>query len=300
MNNEYQYDVALSFAGEDRKYVEKVANKLLSEDISVFYDRYEIVELWGANLIERLQDVYRDKAQYCVIFISTYYEQKVWTTHELRSAQERAFQEFKPYILPARFDDTELPGLPSTTSYINLNEYSPEEFANLIIQKVTGNKEQVIDKIKPQYRMPRGRPQNFNPYEENFRFITFVQEEFEKRGKELISVNASLSHFTREGISCFRIVHDGKVVYSLNIWIGGIVSDHSLNFFGTPGEIRSNQNATNAWGEMKWIKERNDVLLSFHDFSLFGGYSSGERQLSSLEFVDLVWLRIVEEIEKRM
>ena len=35
---EIDYDVALSFAGEDRKYVEAVADYLRSRDIRVFYD----------------------------------------------------------------------------------------------------------------------------------------------------------------------------------------------------------------------------------------------------------------------
>jgi hypothetical protein len=39
--DKYQYDVALSFAGEDRHYVEQVAEILKRKGISVFYDKYE-------------------------------------------------------------------------------------------------------------------------------------------------------------------------------------------------------------------------------------------------------------------
>lgn len=46
----YDYDVTLSFAGEDRAYVEKVAAALYSLGIRVFYDRYEQVDLWGKDL----------------------------------------------------------------------------------------------------------------------------------------------------------------------------------------------------------------------------------------------------------
>ena len=40
------------------------------------------------------------------------------------------------YILPARFDDTEIPGIRKTVGYIGLDEIGPEDLANLIIQKL--------------------------------------------------------------------------------------------------------------------------------------------------------------------
>ena len=46
----YEYDVALSFAGEDRKFVEDCAEILRSLNINVFYDNYEKEVLLGKNL----------------------------------------------------------------------------------------------------------------------------------------------------------------------------------------------------------------------------------------------------------
>ena len=39
------FDVALSFAGEDRTYVERVANELKRMGLKVFYDKHEAVTL---------------------------------------------------------------------------------------------------------------------------------------------------------------------------------------------------------------------------------------------------------------
>jgi hypothetical protein len=130
------YDVALSFAGEDREYVEEVASILKSLGVRVFYDKYEKVSLWGKNLYLHLQDVYAQRARYTVMFISKHYKGKLWTNHERESAQARAFSEKKEYILPARFDDTQIPGILSTVGYIDLNEYTPTQFADLIRQKI--------------------------------------------------------------------------------------------------------------------------------------------------------------------
>jgi len=141
----YDYDVALSFAGEDRKFVAEVAEILKAYDVDVFYDTYEQNTLWGKDLYEHLDEVYRLKSKYCVMFISKHYEEKLWTNHERKSAQARAFKEQSEYILPIRIDDTEIPGIRSTVGYIDASKYSPTEVANLIAQKV--NKFDDLEKL---------------------------------------------------------------------------------------------------------------------------------------------------------
>lgn len=133
-----RYDVALSFAGEDRAYVQQVAEALVELGVHVFYDENEDVELetWGKDLTEHFHSVYRDRARFCVMFISKSYAEKVWTRLERRSALERALSEKQEYVLPARFDNTEIPGLRSTIRYINLEGRSPEEFARVVARKV--------------------------------------------------------------------------------------------------------------------------------------------------------------------
>lgn len=134
--NTKKYDVAFSFAGEDRKYVNEVAKVLRSRGVEVFYDDYEKVELWGKNLYDHLSVIYESASKFVVMFISKHYAEKVWTNHERKSAQARAFKEKFEYILPARFDNTEIPGLLSTVGYVNLNKYEPKEFAYLIEKKL--------------------------------------------------------------------------------------------------------------------------------------------------------------------
>ena len=132
----YTYEVALSFAGEDREYVEQVAKHLRARGIKTFYDDYEKVDLWGKNLYSHLTEIYKDKARYVVMFISTHYAKKVWTNLERESAQARAFKEKREYILPARFDDTDIPGLLDTVGYISLQNLSPAELARSIENKL--------------------------------------------------------------------------------------------------------------------------------------------------------------------
>ncbi len=132
-----KYHVALSFAGEDREYVEKVAEHLREEGVEVFYDKFEEDDLWGKDLYTHLSNVYQKEAYYTVMFISNAYSTKLWTNHERENAQARAFSESREYILPAFFDESvEVPGLLKTTGYISLKDKSPKDLAELIITKL--------------------------------------------------------------------------------------------------------------------------------------------------------------------
>jgi len=129
------FDVCLSFAGEQRSYVELVARGLKERGYAVFYDADEQADLWGKDLTEHFEHVYRVASRACVMFISTEYAEKPWTKHERRSALSRALEEDE-YVLPARFDDTELPGLGPTIGYIDLAEFAPATLVDLLAEKL--------------------------------------------------------------------------------------------------------------------------------------------------------------------
>jgi hypothetical protein len=135
-SGDFTYDVALSFAGEQRTYVQKVATALRHRGIRPFYDDYEKATLWGKDLYEHLDWVYQKAARYCVLFASEDYARKVWTTHERRSAQARALTSNQEYVLPVRFDDCEIPGLRPTISYIDGLATRPAKLAKLIAAKL--------------------------------------------------------------------------------------------------------------------------------------------------------------------
>lgn len=133
---DYKYDITLSFAGEDRDYVDRIARILADNDVKVFYDKFEEADLWGKDLGIHFEFVYRRSAKYCIPFISVNYEKKIWTNYEIRNAISRAIETKEDYILPARFDDTQIDGLRTTIGYIDLRKYTPEEFAKIILKKL--------------------------------------------------------------------------------------------------------------------------------------------------------------------
>jgi hypothetical protein len=135
----YDYDVALSFAGEDRILANDIADELRLHGVRVFYDSFEQANLWGKDLFAHLHEIYSKKSRFCIMLVSAAYSQKMWTIHERRSAQSRALNERdNEYILPVKIDNTQLPGLPDTISYIDISQYGYLEICRLFIQKLGG------------------------------------------------------------------------------------------------------------------------------------------------------------------
>jgi hypothetical protein len=133
----YEYDVAISFAGSERKLAEKLATLLRQEGIVPFYDRFYEDRTWGEDLAVYFDDVFRKKSRYCVVFISDEYAQREWTNWELRSAIARAVAERGgAYILPVKIDDVELEGLRPTIGYLSMQRYSVEDIAKLLIDRI--------------------------------------------------------------------------------------------------------------------------------------------------------------------
>ncbi len=133
-----KFDVALSFAGEDRQPAKELRDLLVEGGYKPFYDENELANLWGKNLYDYLSEVYKDRARYCVMFLSKHYERKLWTNHERQMAQARAFKENREYILPVRIDDTDIPGIPPTIGYLDLRSITIEEVYKALDKKLSG------------------------------------------------------------------------------------------------------------------------------------------------------------------
>ena len=70
------------------------------------------------------------------MFISKEYVENAWPRHERRSILSSAVQNKSEYVLPVRFDDTLVPGLPESIRYETANEHTPEKLAVMIAEKL--------------------------------------------------------------------------------------------------------------------------------------------------------------------
>ena len=130
------YDVAISYAGTEREHAEELACCLLDRGVKVFYDGFLGAQLWGKNLAEFFDDIYRKRARFCVMFISEAYGERMWTTLERRSAIARSIKQSDEYILPIVVEQIDLPGLPTTLGYVSAHKLSTEEIAGMVVEKL--------------------------------------------------------------------------------------------------------------------------------------------------------------------
>jgi hypothetical protein len=131
-----KYDVAFSFSRERRDYVRQVAKYISSRGVDVFYDEDQELDMWGKNLIDYLEDIFKNRAKHCVMFISKEYAEREWPNFERQIIQAKGMIE-KGYLLPARFDMTPIKGLADTIKYENISSKTPIEFGEFIVKKIT-------------------------------------------------------------------------------------------------------------------------------------------------------------------
>jgi hypothetical protein len=102
MRSQYLYDVAISFAEEDRSVAVSLALALEMKGFkNVYYypDRQD--ETWGANLELQLKEIYLHKAQYALVLLSDNYFEKYFTAVEYNAIQQRQLtNKDKVYALP--------------------------------------------------------------------------------------------------------------------------------------------------------------------------------------------------------
>ena len=132
-NNDYRFDVAISCAGADRDFVQRVAQILQRSKLRVYYDDNESnhVNMVGRDLDKEIERIYEREAKHCVAFLSAAYAAGEWTRAELRAMMRRAAaDEF--YLKPIRLDDTTFPEIPKGLVYFDARKGRPLSDATLL------------------------------------------------------------------------------------------------------------------------------------------------------------------------
>ena len=135
--SQYLYDVAISFAGEDRDLAQSLAIYLRDRNISVFYDSFERHDLVAKELVAHLSNVYSKESRFCVLLVSNNYIRKKWPSNvELGAVRERIMEEGGEYVIPILLDDTTLPGILNTIGHLDARQLKEQSIWELIAKKV--------------------------------------------------------------------------------------------------------------------------------------------------------------------
>lgn len=133
-----RFRVALSFPGERRAYVRRVAMglaKAIGKE-SVFYDKNFESELARPDLDTYLQRIYHDEADLIVVFLCAEYEKKEWCGLEWRAVRDLIKRKAAAAIMPMRFDKTHIHGLFSIDGYIDVTDRKSSEVVKLILERL--------------------------------------------------------------------------------------------------------------------------------------------------------------------
>lgn len=135
----HKFDVALSFPGEVRRIVEKVAEHLgevLGEN-KCFYDNNYIAQLARPNLDLLLQNLYKNQASLVVVFLCEKYNEKMWCGLEFRAIRKILVDKEKENkVMFIRMDDGEVAGIFEVDGYVDGSVHSPKKIANFILERV--------------------------------------------------------------------------------------------------------------------------------------------------------------------
>lgn len=135
----YEYDVAVSFAGSDRKIVEALVRELGARGMEVFYDFDAQHILWGKDLRKELGRVYSEDAQFMVVCLSDEYPERDWSAFELEVGHKAANKRTEDYLLPliVGANRPAIIGLPASVGHIDLKVHSIERVADLLQEKLS-------------------------------------------------------------------------------------------------------------------------------------------------------------------
>jgi tetratricopeptide (TPR) repeat protein len=135
-----RFSIALSFPGEYRTFVEKVADNLAATVTKeyVLYDKYWEAEFARPDLDTYLPNLYRSESELVVIFLCPEYNEKRWCNLEWRFIKQLIATPEKDKIMLLSFGepgDLADIGILPRDGYINITSRQPREIANLILQR---------------------------------------------------------------------------------------------------------------------------------------------------------------------
>ncbi|HKN98656.1 MAG TPA: toll/interleukin-1 receptor domain-containing protein [Pseudonocardiaceae bacterium] len=132
------YDLAFSFAGEDREYVEAVKHACDTLGLVVMYDRDLSTHWWGRNYLVEQRRIYAQRTRFVVPFISSHYFAKPIPQDEFAAAMWTDIRRGGGYLLPVLIGQVEVPveQLPAHVGCLRAEEHTPDQLAAKLAAKV--------------------------------------------------------------------------------------------------------------------------------------------------------------------
>lgn len=301
MTDSNTFDLAFSFAGEDRDYVKRVKEACETLELTVYYDEDRKIDQWGKNFISEQRKVYSGyKTKHFVPFISQYYFAKPLPTDEFRSALMESTNRSQ-YILPIKLDDSEVSVeyLHSDTQYLKKDDYSPDQLAGALKYIVNKNSEPAKDidqLLTDELNLPRPKiiPRAYSKFEAAEALIVYIAAQFEKHLPELRSEGYAPVVRKKDDSVYIMVERDSKKLFVLNIFFSNMGDSH-IGFNFDHQSTMSSSNSENGNIDPVFDKEMQKSGYLLNDWANFG-----DRGLCSKEqIVEFFWNKMNNDLEAR-
>jgi hypothetical protein len=115
---DYEFDFAISFAGENRTLAKCVADNIEALDASIFFDEYFETNFLGRAWGSTFREIFAKKCRLVICLLDKSYETKIWPTFERECFLPRVPD---GDVIPIFLDDTIFVGIPSDIAGIKFN-----------------------------------------------------------------------------------------------------------------------------------------------------------------------------------
>ncbi len=145
-----RFRVAFSFAGEKRDFVSNVAAILARcfGKQAILYDKYHEAEFARHNLGLYLPKLYGEQSDLIVPVLCEKYDEKRWTGWEWLHIYGLLTKADGHRVMPGRFELANADGLSPAAAFIELDQKTPEQFAELILERLALNEGKPLDHYK--------------------------------------------------------------------------------------------------------------------------------------------------------
>lgn len=106
---EFEYELALSFAGEHRDLARYLADTLSELDVTVFFDEYFENNFLGKTWSAEFMRIFGTACRFVVVLLDEHHLRKIWPTFERECFTPRVQD---GAVIPIKLDESLFPGIP--------------------------------------------------------------------------------------------------------------------------------------------------------------------------------------------
>lgn len=139
MSAMFDFDFAVSYAGEESGLANDLYLMLRAKGAKVFFARHAQSYLLGKTLGSGVEYWFGPATRFVIPIFSSHYGSKQWPMREFSIAKEEELRRKCEVILPIRIDETPITGLEDDRVYIDLRKVGINDVADILMKKLHDN-----------------------------------------------------------------------------------------------------------------------------------------------------------------